>query len=118
MQPRHRHLHHRRQKRLRQGPQVSYAATRNSSIRRLRAGEAGADRRVARPEPEGGLAKGQTTAIVTGVVSILFGVRHRPKALCFMSASVKDSATADYVPPTASCLSLAPCRWRTWPWCS
>ncbi|KAK9835306.1 hypothetical protein WJX81_000684 [Elliptochloris bilobata] len=26
-------------------------------------------------EPQSGLAKGQTTAIVTGVVSILFGVR-------------------------------------------
>ena len=46
-----------------------------------RASQAGADRSAARPEPQGGLAKGQTTAIVTGVVSILFGVRRRPDAL-------------------------------------
>ena len=56
-----------------------------------RAWQAGTDRRATRPEPEGGLAKGQTTAIVTGVVSILFGVRHRPGALCFLFCAEHNS---------------------------
>lgn len=54
----------------------------NRVLGRQRAWQAATDRRAAPPEPQGGLAKGQTTAIVTGVVSILFGVRRRPDALC------------------------------------